>query len=164
MKHLRTTALAAAALFAVSGPQAFAQQATMTKADFVRYYELFTKGDERYADLLADDIVFPHMSGKVFHGKAEVLAYYRGIKDTGYKETREPTTIVIDNENGTAAVELTFHIWAEPGTNPKLPSGEEIHPGEMWEGHSVLFYTTRGNKITGIRGSLSGPGKVVRVK
>lgn len=41
--------------------------------------------------------------------------------------------VAVRNENGVVAVELAFHITAEPGTMPTLPTGETIRPGEVAE-------------------------------
>lgn len=166
LKKMRLTQAAAAALvlLALQSPQAASAGERMTKEKIIEYYKRFNEGDSRYSDLLADDVVFPHISGKTFNGKKEVLDYYGKLWKAGVKEIREPVMVAVDNENGVVAVELTFHITADPGTMPTLPTGETIRPGEEWQSHSVLFYGIKDGKITSIRGALSGPSKLVKVK
>lgn len=161
---LMQAAVAAVALLAQQGLQAAPAGERMTKEKIIQYYQRFNEGDSRYSDLLADDVVFPHISGKTFNGKKEVLEYYGKLWKAGVKEIREPVAVIVDNENGMVAVELTFHITAEPGTMPTLPTGETIRPGEEWQSHSVLFYGIKDGKINAIRGSLAGPSKLVKVK
>lgn len=160
---LRHAGLGAAALLCLGTPGVALAKSEMTPEKIKEYYALFNKGDPKYVQFIAEDAVFPHISGKVFRGRKEILAYYHSMMNTGFREERIPTMIVIDNERGHAAVELKFRIWAE-GVAAKLPDGREIKPGEIWEGASVLFYDlNKDGLITSIRGAASGPGPVKKV-
>lgn len=163
---IQSTKVLLAALLTLGAPQMAVAKAAPAAAkvtpEMIRqYYELFDRHDPHFADLLADDVVFPHISGKTFRSKAEVVGFYQNLVKTGLGERREPVTIVVDNEHGLAAVELKLHFWAaQPGVEAKLPNGDTIKPGEEWVGHSVMFYTLKNGKIAAIRGSQAGPGKL----
>jgi hypothetical protein len=151
-------------LFASVSGQTLASEpaARMTREKVLEYYARFNAEDERYAEFLTDDVVYPYpFLGVTFHGPKEIVDHYKKFWVTGIKETREPRTIIIDNDAGLMAVELTAHIVAKPGTTPKLPTGEVVKPGEEWEGHSVMIYTLRDGKISSIRGAQSTPVKLV---
>jgi len=128
----------------------------MTKEKFITYYKLFSANDPRYGDMLADNVYYPHITGRVFHNRKEVMAFYSSMMQSGVIETRIPTTIVIDNADGLAAVELTVHITAKPGAHPILPTGEKVNPGDDWVGHNMMIYGIKDGKITSIRGASSG--------
>jgi hypothetical protein len=136
--------------------------ARMTREKVLEYYARFNAEDERYAEFLTDDVVYPYpFLGVTFHGPKEIVDHYKKFWATGIKETREPGAIIIDNDAGVMAVELTAHIVAKPGTTPTLPTGEVVKPGEEWVGHSVMIYQLRDGKICGIRGAQSTPVKLV---
>ncbi len=156
--------LAVAALAALCCAPAAHAQGGMTKDKIIQYYELFNAGDPHYADLLADDVEFPHITGKMLHGKKAVMDFYANMEQGGVKDTRVPSTIVIDNDQGIAVIELTVHITGEPGGPHTLPTGEPLQPGEVLEGHSVMFYSFKNGKITSIRGAATGPSKFVKIK
>jgi hypothetical protein len=162
----KTFACAAGALmlFASVAGQTLASQpaALMTREKVLEYYALFNAEDESYAKFLTDDVVYPYpFLGVTFHGPKEIVAHYKNFWLTGIKETREPNTIVIDNDAGLVAVELTARIVAKPGMTPKLPTGEVVKPGEEWVGHTVMIYQLRDGKISSIRGAQSSPVKLV---
>ena len=161
---LRAATLALLASMALLTPHLAAARGTMTRAMIEQYYQRFNAGDPRYAELLADDVRFNHISAGLLKNKAEVVAFYRGLGHEGLREERTPVTIVVDNPNGMVAVELRVRMWVEPGHEHRLPTGETILPGDVWEGHSVMFYSTRGNRIVEIRGAKSGPGKMAKIK
>jgi hypothetical protein len=128
----------------------------MTQEMFVNYYKLFSANDPRYGDMLDENVYYPHITGRVFHNRKEVMAFYASMMQSGVIETRTPTTIVIDNADGLAAVELTVHITAKPGAHPTLPTGEKVNPGDDWVGHNMMIYGIKGDKIISIRGASSG--------
>lgn len=126
----------------------------MTREKVVEYYARFNAEDERYAEFLNSDVVYPYPVGNVtFRGPKEIVDHYKKFWATGIKETREPGTIIIDNEGGFMAVELTVRVVAKPGITPKLPTGETVKPGEEWVGKSVMIYGLRNGKISTIRGA-----------
>ena len=132
--------------------------AGMTREKILEYYARFNAQDERYAEFLTDDVVYPYpFTGETFHGPKQIVDHYKALWAAGAQETREPVTIIIDNKAGLVAVELAAHIVARPGTTPKLPSGEVVKPGEVWEGNSVMIYTLRDGKISSIRGAKMSP-------
>lgn len=157
-------AAGALTLFAFVAAQALASEpaARMTREKVLEYYARFNAQDERYAEFLTDDVVYPYpFLGVTFHGPKEIVEHYKKFWASGIKETREPGAIIIDNDAGLMAVELTAHIVAKPGTTPKLPTGEVVKPGEEWVGHSVMIYQLRDGKISAIRGAQSSPVKLV---
>jgi hypothetical protein len=151
-------------LFAFVAGQTLASEpaARMTREKVLEYYARFNAEDERYAEFLTEDVVYPYpFLGVTFHGPKEIVDHYKKFWASGIKETREPGAIIIDNDAGLMAVELTAHIVAKPGMTPKLPTGEVVKPGEEWVGHSVMIYQLRDGKISGIRGAQSTPVKLV---
>lgn len=133
----------------------------LTAQDFITYYDKFSHNDWSYADMLADELTFPHPSGQTFHTKEEVLNYYKNNVEEGLNENRIPTFVVVDNENNRAAMELAFQFWTDEGQTHTFPDGKVIHSGEMWTSSSVLFYEFNDQgKITMIRGSTSGPAPI----
>jgi len=164
MNAIRLAGLALALAVTASAGQAKPKPKEIVPAQIVEYYKKFNTGDPSYADLLADDVEFPHITAGLLKGKAEVVGFYKKLKHNGLQEERVPQTIVIDNKGGLAAVELLVKMWTDPGVEHQLPTGETIKPGEIWEGTNVLFYKIRDGKIVQIRGSRSGPGKMQKVK
>lgn len=161
--HKFARAAGALMLFALFAGQTVAAPpaARMTREKVLEYYARFNAEDERYAEFLTDDVVYPYpFLGVTFHGPKEIVDHYKKFWVTGIKERREPDTIIIDNEAGVMAVELTARIVAKPGMTPKLPTGEVVKPGEEWVGHSVMIYTLRDGKISSIRGAQSSPVKL----
>ena len=151
-------------LFAFVSGQTLASEpaARMTREKVLEYYARFNAEDERYAEFLTADVVYPYpFLGVTFHGPKEIVDHYKKFWASGIKETREPGAIIIDNDAGLMAVELTAHIVAKPGMTPKLPTGEVVKPGEEWVGHSVMIYQLRDGKISAIRGAQSSPVKLV---
>lgn len=149
-------------LFALAAGQAPAASAAerMTREKLLEYFERFNAEDQRYGELLADDVVFPHPNAGTLRGRKEVVGYYKKFWDTGIRERREPDLIVIDNDAGWVAVQLTVRITAKPGITPKLPSGEVVKAGEEWVGNNVVFYELRDGKISFIRGGRSSAIKL----
>lgn len=152
----------ALALFVLAAGQAPAASAAerMTREKLLEYFERFNAEDERYGELLADDVVFPHPTAGTLRGRKEVVGHYKKFWDSGVRERREPDLIVIDNDGGWVAAQLTVRITAKPGITPKLPTGEEVKPGEEWVGNNVIFYQLRDGKISFIRGGKSSPIKL----
>lgn len=155
-------AASALVLFALAAGHAWAAEPAerMTREKLLEYFERFNTEDERYGELLADDVVFPHPTGGTLRGRKEVVAHYKKFWDSGIRERREPDLIVIDNDAGWVAVQLTVRITAKPGITPKLPTGEEVKPGEEWVGNNVIFYEIRDGRISFIRGGRSSPIKL----
>lgn len=144
-------------------PAARAQH-LVTEADFKRYYDLFNKGDTAYADFLADDIVYLHPSGKMIRTKAAYIEHYKN-QPTRISDDRVPNTIVIDNERGRAAVELINHFWTKEGQTYTFENGTVIKGGEYWESSTVMFYEfNKDGKITSIKGAVTGPGPLKRLR
>jgi len=156
-----TTAALILCAFVVGQTSASQPAARMTHEKALEYYALFNAEDERYAEFLTDDVVYPYpFLGVTFHGPKEIVDHYKTFWATGLKETREPVTIVIDNDAGLMAVELNAHITAKPGMTPKLPTGEAVKPGDKWEGRAIMIYKLRDGKISEIRGAMSTPVKL----
>lgn len=155
-------AISALVLFALVAGQASAAAPAerMTREKLLEYFERFNAEDQRYGELLADDVVFPHPNAGTLRGRKEVVGYYKKFWDTGIRERREPDLIVIDNDAGWVAVQLTVRINAKPGFTPTLPSGDVVKQGEEWVGNNVIFYELRDGKISFIRGGRSTPIKL----
>lgn len=169
---LSAAGLALAALLPTSQVQAQATnppaalQATqhrVTADQFERYYDLFNRYDPAYGELLADDVVYPHPSGKTLHGRKEIMDHYTAQAERLH-DKRIPTAIIIDNEGGQAAVEMRNEFSVDEGKTYTFGNGTVIKPGEVWEGSTVMIYGLKDGKISSIRGSLTSPGRLKRIK
>lgn len=136
----------------------------VTEEQFKRYYELFSKGDTRYGDFLADDLVYMHPSGKLIRSRAEYIEHYKKQPEKIHDD-RTPNFIVIDNEHGRAAVQMRNRFWADEGKTYTFENGTVVHGGEVWQSSVVIFYEfNKDGKITKIEGSETGPGPLKRIK
>ena len=149
-----------------AAPAAASQPARqqVTEEHFKRYYDLFNKGDTAYADFLAENLVYHHPSGKVIRSRKEYVEHYKN-QPARISDDRVPNTIVIDNERGRAAVELINHFWTKEGQTYTFENGTVIKGGEYWESSTVMFYEfDKDGKIISIKGAITGPGPLKRLK
>lgn len=154
--------LAVAILFSTAPVQAQTANKPVTEEQFKRYYDLFNKKDPAWSDILADELVFPHPSGKTFRSRDEVVEFYKKQPERVHDD-RIPTNIVIDNERGRAAVEMQNRFWTDEGKTYTFENGDVIRGGELWAAHVVIFYDLKDGKIVGIHGAKSGPGPIKRI-
>jgi ketosteroid isomerase-like protein len=128
----------------------------MTPEKYAEYVRLFNAEDPRYAQFYSDDIVFDH--GPVYgmlRGRQAIVDFYKGIW-VKIHETLQVGAVVIDNDHGLMAVELSTHLVArKPGvTTPSHPEGMKV--GDEFVTRGVVIYTLRDGKIVQIRGAVEG--------
>lgn len=130
----------------------------MTHEQYDAYLKAFNAGDDSFADFYDDDVVFYHapMFGTL-RGKQAIIDFYRDIR-TKIDETVTATTVVVDNDHGIMAAELSTRLVAkQPGV--AMPSGD-LNVGDAIISEGTVYYTLKNGKIAVIRGSKSGARKV----
>ena len=131
----------------------------MTHEQYDAYLAAFNAGDDSFADYYDDDVVFYHapMFGTL-RGKQAIVDFYRDIR-TRIEETVTATTVVVDNDKGIIAAELSTRLVAkQPGV--AMPSGN-LDVGDAIISDGTVYYTLKNGKIAVIRGSKSGARKVL---
>jgi hypothetical protein len=126
----------------------------MTRQKYERYVQLFNAGDPRYADYYEPDVVFDaRPAPQPLRGRQAILDMYDDLR----KQLTEEITIgavVIDNEQGLMAVELTNRIVATQD-NVKLPS-RTLNKGDVSVGSGMIIYGLSNGRISYIREPKSG--------
>ena len=80
MKLVNFSLVAALLLSLVSPAAAQEQPAEMTQERYLKYLEQFSAGDEHYADIYDDNVIFYHAPQfGVLRGKQAILDLYRKI-------------------------------------------------------------------------------------
>ena len=134
--------------------EARAPAGPMTREKYTEYVRLFNNGDDRYADLYDNDVFFDH--GPFYgmlRGRQAIVDFYRDIR-TQMQETLMVTELVIDNEQGVMAAELTTQLRAiRDGV--KLAS-RTLNKGDVYTSRGVVFYGLKDGRIVSIRGALGG--------
>lgn len=130
--------------------------ARMTRDQYAEYVRRFNAEDERYAEFYSDDVVFDH--GPVFgmlRGRQAIVDFYKRFWGKMH-ETLHVGSVVIDNDHGLMAAELSTHLVArKPGmTLPSHPAGMNV--GDEFVTSGVVIYTLRDGKIVYIRGAVEG--------
>lgn len=137
-----------------TGQGVSATRDVMTREKYERYVQLFNAGDRRFAEFYAPDVVFDaRPAPQPLHGRQAILDLYAGL----WKQLKEEITIgavVIDNEQGLMAVELTNRITAT-ADEVKLPS-RTLNRGDVSVGSGVIVYGISDGRITYIREARSG--------
>lgn len=141
---------------AASNPSDCRKGGSMTPKMYQEYVRRFNAQDDSYGEFYADDVVFDH--GPVFgilKGRQAVVDFYRAFWPK-FHETLEIGAIVIDNEHGQMAVEVSTHLVARQAgvALPSHPQG--LHPGDEFVTRDVVIYTLCSGKITHIRGAVEG--------
>ncbi|MXO67189.1 nuclear transport factor 2 family protein [Altericroceibacterium endophyticum] len=146
--------------FALLGafPAPVLAQDEMTRAAFELYLERFSAGDERYAELYDPDVVFEHAPQfGVLRGREAILEFYRGIREQ-LEETVVASEVVIDNEQGVMAAELTTQLLATRD-GVEMPSGT-LDAGDMIISRGTVYYRINNGRITHIRGGIQGAERI----
>jgi SnoaL-like domain len=130
--------------------------ARMTPELYTEYVRRFNAEDERYTEFYSDDVVFDH--GPVFgtlRGARAIVDFYKKFW-MKIHETLVVGAVVIDNEHGLMAVELSTHLAARQAgmTLPSHPQGMNI--GDEFVTSGVVLYKLRDGKIIHIRGAIEG--------
>jgi hypothetical protein len=137
----------------------------MTRQKVIEYETRFSAQDPRFAEIYAPDVSFPHITGGELRGPKQIADFYQKMWATGVHEVREPTAIIIDNKGGMMAVEESVSFTPKPGfASVTLPTGEVMKAGEKWKGAAVMIFTLRDGKVTSVRGSIVGAGKITRAE
>lgn len=146
--------LAAVAGATAQAPAKTADGSRMTPEKYATYLKRFNAQDVRYSELYAKDVVFRHdpMFG-VLRGRQAIIDFYRKI-DTELKETVTASTVVIDNEHGLMAAELTTQLLATRD-GVKMPSGV-INKGDRLIVYGTVYYGLKDGHIVTIRGGKEG--------
>jgi ketosteroid isomerase-like protein len=134
---------------AVAGPQS----QLMTREKFAEYIRRFNRRDEGYADLYADDVVFEH--GPYYgtlRGRQGILDFYRQTWKS-FAQTLVPGDVVIDNERGLMAVEITTHLVARVDGVASQSRPQGMKAGDEIVSMGVVFYEIHGGLIKHIRGA-----------
>lgn len=128
----------------------------MTPQAYVEYVRLFNAEDERYAQFYSGDVEFEHGPGfGNLQGPQGIVNFYRKFW-VKFHEALEVGAIVIDNEHGLMAVELSTHLAARQA-GVALPSHPRaMNVGDEFVTSGVVIYTLRDGKITHIRGAVEG--------
>jgi hypothetical protein len=127
----------------------------MTREAYAEYLRRFNAGDDRYAELYDENVVFDHGSFYgVLRGRRAILDFYRNIR-TQMKETVTADIVVIDNEHRLMAAELTTELRAiKDGV--KLAS-RTMDTGDVYTSRGTVIYEfNAAGKITFIRGAKQG--------
>lgn len=131
------------------GDGAKASTNVMTREKYERYVQLFNARDHRYAEFYDPDVVFDaRPAPQPLHGRQAILDLYDGL----WKQLKEEITVgrvVIDNEQGLMAAEITNRITAT-ADNVKLPS-RTLNKGDVTVGNNVIFYGLSNGRIISIR-------------
>jgi len=141
---------------AASAAAAGARTQIMTREKFAEYIRRFNNRDERYADLYGDDVVFEH--GKYYgtlRGRQAILDFYRTTWKS-FTQTLVPGDVVIDNERGLMAAEMTTHLVARVDGVASQSRPEGMKAGDEIVSMGVVFYEIRAGLIRHIRGAASG--------
>lgn len=126
---------------------------TVTREKFAEYIRRFNHRDERYANFYADDVVFEH--GPYYgtlRGPQAILEFYRKTW-TSFAQTLVPGDVVIDNDRGLMAAEMTTHLVAQVNGVASQSHPEGMKIGDEIVSKGVVFYEIRDGKITHIRGA-----------
>jgi hypothetical protein len=152
--------LFALALLLAVAPSAVAAS-EMTREAYAQYLGRFNAGDERYAEIYDPDVVFEHdPKFGTLRGRQAIIDFYREIRKQ-LKETVTVSTVVIDNEHGLMAAELSTHLLAtRDGVD--MPSGK-LNAGDAIVTKGTVYYGLKNGHIVSIRSSIDG-AKVVRAR
>jgi hypothetical protein len=161
MKGIKAWMLVGLAACAVASEvRAQGDQATpdrMTREKYSLYLERFNAGDDRYAELYDPEVVFTHapMFG-VLRGRQAIIDFYAGMRSQ-IKETVTASAVVIDNEHGIMAAELSTELVAKRD-GVKLPSAM-LNKGEKVVTRGTVYYGLRNGKVVSIRGGVTGKSR-----
>lgn len=134
-------------------PPAAAQPHIMTREIFAEYIRRFNNRDERYAELYGDDVVFEH--GPYYgtlRGRQGILDFYRQTWKS-FAQTLVPGDVVIDNERGLMAAEMTTHLVARVNGVASQSRPQGMKAGDEIVSMGVVFYEIRDGLIRHIRGA-----------
>lgn len=150
----------AAGLVSLSAAPAAADEG-MTPAAYAAYLERFNAGDESYAEIYHPDVVFEHdPKFGTLRGRQAIIEFYRNIRQQ-LKEEVKVSTLVIDNERGLMAAELTTRLVAtRDGVD--MPSGR-LNTGDAIITRGTVYYGLKDGRIVSIRGGIGG-ATVVRAQ
>jgi ketosteroid isomerase-like protein len=124
----------------------------MTREMFAEYMHRFNAKDERYADLYAPDVTFDHGSYYgVLRGRQAIVDFYRKTWKS-FAQTLVPGDVVIDNERGLMAAEMTTHLVALQDGVASQSRPQGMKAGDEIVSLGAVMYEIRDGKITHIRG------------
>lgn len=122
----------------------------MTREKYQTYLNLFNHRDPRFTLYYDPAIVFDHGdTGGMLRGREGILSYYRNA----WKELHENVSageVIIDNENGVMAVELTTDLTAT--ADVVSTPGIKMKKGDRLVLKEVVLYGLRHGLITWVRG------------
>lgn len=146
--------LLAPLVFAALSTSCVAPNTGMTQDAYHLYLQRFSAGDDRYADMYDDNVVFTHdPKFGTLRGRQAILDFYRKIR-LDLKETVQASMVVIDNEQGVMAAELTTQLVAiRDGV--EMPSGR-LNMGDTIISRGTVYYGLRDGRIITIRASIDG--------
>jgi hypothetical protein len=128
-----------------------------TRATYDKYVEAFEAGGDRLGDFYDENLFFH--DGPGYRGRQTMVDLYKGMR-ANMKESSIPKTVVIDNDQGIIAVELTTKIESLRDTE----GARGMKKGESRSFDGVIFYTLKDGCIIDIRGRMvaaqtpAGPG------
>ncbi|HWW66115.1 MAG TPA: nuclear transport factor 2 family protein [Sphingomonadaceae bacterium] len=157
MTHAASLMLLAAGMAASAEPIS-AAEGQMTHENYKIYLSRFNSGDDRYAQFYDDNVVFDH--GPFFgilKGRQAIVDFYRDIR-TKVKETVTASTVVIDNEHGVMAAELSTQLVATRD-GVEMPSGH-LDKGDMIITRGTVYYGLKDGRIISIRGGITGATRI----
>lgn len=135
---------------------AMAAATSVSYEAFAEYLRRFNAGDDRYAELYDENVVFDHgpFYG-VLRGRQAIIDFYRNIR-TQMKETVTARAVVIDREKKMMMAELTTELRAiKDGV--KLAS-RTMNTGDLYTSRGTVVYELNdAGKILFIRGAAQGP-------
>lgn len=124
-----------------------------TPATYEHYVKVFEAGGDHLGDFYDENLYFH--DGPGYRGRQAMVDLYKGMRQN-MKETVIPKTIVIDNDQGIIAVEITLKMEALRDTQMgpmTLKKGEAMPSSD-----GVLFYTLKDGCIIDIRGRMVADG------
>lgn len=121
----------------------------MTVAAYAQYLQRFSAGDDRYSELYDPQVIFEHdPKWGVLRGRQAIVEFYRKIR-TQVKETVTLNTVVIDNERGLMAAEITTELVAiRDGVD--MPS-KTMNAGDTLLITGTVYYGLKKGRIVSIR-------------
>lgn len=129
-------------------------RARMTIEAYAEYLRRFNSGDERYADIYDPDVVFEHdPKFGTLRGRQAIIDFYRGIR-AQLQETITASEVVIDNDRGVMAAELSTRLLATRD-GVIMPSGK-LNAGDAIIVRGTVYYRLKNGRIAHIRAGIGG--------
>lgn len=119
----------------------------MNRSEYDAYVAAFNNADyEGFTKYYTDDVVFELADMRVFHGRDEIVEFYKEVKS----RVREHLTVlkfVCDEDGAAAEVETSFHALEDW---PEFISGP-LKRGDVFRRRGLIMYDVRDGLFSYIR-------------